>query len=64
MRASRKEYMHFLAIAAGSAGELSTLSLLGCDLEFINPVQYKELKNQLMEIRSMLYVMRKKLKVA
>lgn len=61
MRASKKEYAHFLAIAAGSAGELTTLSILAYDLDFIPQAKYNAIKNGLLEIRSMLYVMRRKL---
>lgn len=61
MRASKKEYAHFLAIAAGSAGELTTLSVLAYDLDFISQSKYNAIKNELLEIRSMLYVMRRKL---
>jgi four helix bundle protein len=61
MRSSRKEYVYFLAIAAGSASELETLTILSFELEFLTKEQYDSINSKLSEIRRMLFAMRKKL---
>ncbi len=61
MRNSRKEYVQFLAIAAGSASELETLLIIGYELGFIEATPKEEILSGLSEIRRMLSAMRKEL---
>lgn len=63
-RKNRKEYIHFLSIAYGSAGELETQITLAYELGFISDVHYKELCAVVIEISKMLHVMQFKMKEA
>ncbi|MBI3418758.1 MAG: four helix bundle protein [Proteobacteria bacterium] len=53
-RAFKKEYIHFVSIAFGSATELETLLLLASDLEFISSDQFKELNDEIGSVLRML----------
>jgi four helix bundle protein len=53
-RATRKEYVHFLAIAKGSAGELRCLIEVGQRVQHLNKSKSKELSDEVTEISRML----------
>ncbi|TAH34021.1 MAG: four helix bundle protein [Alphaproteobacteria bacterium] len=61
MRASRKEYLQFLAIASGSASELETLIIIAAELGFIKPAQTIILSKTADDLRRMLFGLRQKL---
>ena len=61
-RASRKEFMQFLAIAAGSTAELETLLILAVDLKLISENSAQNAFGLILEIRKMLGALRLKLK--
>jgi len=53
-RATRKEYVHFLAIAKGSAGELRCLIQVGQRVQHLNESKSEEFIHQVTEISRML----------
>lgn len=53
-RATRKEYVHFLAIAKGSAGELRCLIQAGHRVQHLNESQSEEFIHQVTKISRML----------
>jgi four helix bundle protein len=61
-RDGKIELKRFLQIALGSATELEYHLLLALDLKFLNPADYKQLDDQVSEIRKMLIGLTKKLK--
>lgn len=50
----KNELAHFLNIALGSANEAEYFLLLAKDLAYLNEINYKELYNQVNEIKAML----------
>jgi four helix bundle protein len=58
-RHSRADYVRFVAIAQGSAGELDTLLSLAHDLAYLEDSAAKQLKGQLNEIGRMLAGLRR-----
>lgn len=61
-RSSQKEFNQFLHIATGSSYELETQLTISRNLQFINQVDYKNIKDKLIEIQKMIYALRKSLK--
>jgi len=59
-RKSKKELSNFLNIALGSAMEVDYLLLLSKDLEYFG-IEYEELKEDLLNIRKMLNVLKTKI---
>lgn len=53
-RASRKEYVNFLNIAKGSAGEVRSLLRVALEFGYLNQQTYKQLYSQAMELSRML----------
>jgi four helix bundle protein len=49
-RSSRKEYVRFLLIAKGSAGEVRSLLRVALELNFIDQVRYNDLRASLLEL--------------
>src|SRR5581483_6119517 len=49
-RSSRKEYIRFLFIVKGSAGEVRSLLRVALELNFIDQVYYNELQTSLLEL--------------
>jgi four helix bundle protein len=49
-RSSRKEYIRFLLIAKGSAGDVRSLLRVALELNFINQVRYNDLRASLLEL--------------
>ncbi|ELR96783.1 four helix bundle protein [Gloeocapsa sp. PCC 73106] len=54
-RASRKEYVHFLNIAKGSAGELRSLLRVSLEISYIEQSTYSRLNSQAIELSKMLF---------
>ena len=54
-RNSNPEMKRFLIIASGSSSELEYQLILSKDLKYLSENSYKELKNELIEIRKMIY---------
>ncbi|NJO98501.1 MAG: four helix bundle protein [Pleurocapsa sp. CRU_1_2] len=54
-RRSRKEYVNFLNIAKGSAGELRSLLRVALEVDYIEQSTYSQLNNQAMELSRMLF---------
>lgn len=54
-RRSRKEYLNFLNIAKGSAGELRSLLRVAREVGYIEQSTYSQLNNQAMELSRMLF---------
>ena len=54
-RRSRKEYLNFLNIAKGSAGELRSLLRVALEVGYIEQSTYSQLNNQAMELSRMLF---------
>lgn len=54
-RASRKEYLNFLNIAKGSAGEVRSLLIVALEVGYIEKSTYSPLYKQAMELSRMLY---------
>ena len=54
-RRSRKEYLNFLNIAKGSAGELRSLLRVALEVGYIEQSTYSPLNNQAMELSRMLF---------
>jgi len=53
-RASRKEYLYFLNIAKGSAGELRSLLTVALEVGYIEPSAHNQLHRQVTELSRML----------
>ncbi|MBH8564874.1 four helix bundle protein [Nostoc sp. CENA67] len=53
-RYSRKEYLNFLNIAKGSAGEVRSLLRVALEVGYIDQPTYTQLSNQAMELSRML----------
>ena len=49
-RGSRREYIHFLYIARGSAYEIETQTIYADDLHFLTPQQSKKLHYQIFKV--------------
>jgi len=54
-RQYNKEFIHFLFIAKGSAGELRTQLLIAFKLGFLNEVRFNELPDQNRKVSSQLF---------
>ena len=54
-RRSRKEYLNFLNIAKGSAGELRSLLRVALEVGYIEQSTFSKLNNQAMELSRMLF---------
>lgn len=54
-RNGNREFIQFLYIAKGSAGELSTQLYIAHELNYIDKVQYSTLQSELTKLRSMIY---------
>ena len=54
-RRSRKEYLNFLNIAKGSAGELRSLFRVALEVGYIEQSTYSQLNNQAIELSRMLF---------
>jgi four helix bundle protein len=61
-RDSERDFARFMSIAAGSASEVEYQLLLACDLNYIQDETYKELTQQVNELKKMLNSFIKKLK--
>ncbi len=53
-RDSERELARFMSIAAGSANEVEYQLLLACDLNYIQDEKYRELNQQINEVKRML----------
>ena len=60
-RESERELARFMSIAAGSASEVEYQLLLACDLNYIQDEIYRDLDQQVNEIKKMLNGFMKKL---
>ena len=49
-RSSRKEYLYFLNIAKGSAGEVRSLLRVTIEIGYIDPSTYDHLRNAILEL--------------
>ena len=49
-RFSRKEYVHFLTIAKGSAGEVRSLLRIAFELGYLNSPQYEQARTSVVEV--------------
>ena len=49
-RSSRKEYLQFLNIAKGSAGEVRSLLRVAHDIGYVNQDDYQQLRNSVMDL--------------
>src|ERR1044072_1837700 len=54
-RTSRKEYLNFLNIAKGSAGEIRSLCRVAFDVGYLDEVRYKELRQQAVVLSQSLF---------
>jgi four helix bundle protein len=54
-RASRKEYLNFLNIAKGSAGEVRSLLRVALEVGYLDKQTYSQLYTQAMELSRMLF---------
>ncbi|MEO6454474.1 MAG: four helix bundle protein [Ginsengibacter sp.] len=54
-RNSNPEMRRFLIIATGSSSELEYQLILSKDLQYLSEISSKELQNELIEIRKMIY---------
>lgn len=54
-RASRKEYLNFLNIAKGSAGEVRSLLRVALEVGYLDNQTYSQLYTQAMELSRMLF---------
>ena len=61
-RYSKTEFARFLVIAAGSASELEYQLILARDLNFLDASLYKDLENDVIEIKKMLFSFLQRLK--
>ena len=53
-RRSRKEYVNFLNIAKGSAGEVRSLVRVALEIDYLDHPTYNELYNQALDLSRML----------
>lgn len=60
-RSSKKDYANFLVIARSSAAELETQIIISLKLTLITKAKAEELLEKIIEIKKMLFVLRKKL---
>jgi four helix bundle protein len=58
-RASRKEYLYFLNIAKGSAGEVRSLLYVALEIGYLKAESYEELREQVTKISAYLFNHRK-----
>jgi four helix bundle protein len=58
-RASRKEYLNFLNIAKGSAGEVRSLLYVASEIGYLKAESYEELKERVTKISAYLFNHRK-----
>ncbi len=58
-RASRKEYLNFLNIAKGSAGEVRSLLYVALQVGYLQSESYEELREQVTKISAYLFNHRK-----
>lgn len=49
-RSSRKEYLQFLNIAKGSAGEVRSLLRIALDIGYVSQDDYHQLRNSIMDL--------------
>jgi four helix bundle protein len=63
-RASRKEYLNFLNIAKGSAGEVRSLLYVALEVGYLQGESYEELRAQVIKISAYLFNHRKAIKNA
>ncbi len=61
-RASRKEYLQFLNIAKGSAGEVRSLLLVAFEVGYLQTESYKELRERVTKLSAYLFNHRKAIK--
>jgi len=54
-RSSRKEYLQFLNIAKGSAGEVRSLLRVALEVGYINPTTYGQLRDDVVALSRRLY---------
>ncbi len=54
-RNSNPDFKRFLVIASGSSSELEYQLILSKDLKYLSDSAFKELQNELIEIRKMIY---------
>jgi len=54
-RASRKEYLNFLNIAKGSAGEVRSLLYVALEVGYLKSESYEELKEKVTKISAYLF---------
>ena len=54
-RSSRKEYLFFLNIAKGSAGEVRSLCRVASDVGYLKPSTYEELRGSAVAISRLLF---------
>ena len=63
-RASHKEYLNFLNIAKGSAGEVRSLLRVALEVGYLEPSKYEELRSDILELSHFLSNQIKALKKA
>lgn len=61
-RHGTKDYISFISICIGSAAELETQVLLGCDLEYLQLHQMDDVLKEITQLHKMLHNMRRSLK--
>lgn len=61
-RFSRKEYLQFLNIAKGSAGELRSLLRVAIEISYIDPAAYDELRDCVTKLSAYLFNQMKKIR--
>ena len=61
-RASRKEYLNFLNIAKGSAGEVRSLLYVALEVGYLQTESYEELRGQVKKISAYLFNHRRAIK--
>ena len=61
-RASRKEYLQFLNIAKGSAGEVRSLFFVAFEVGYLQTESYEELKEEVTKLSAYLFNHRKAIK--
>lgn len=60
-RNTKGEFRQFLGYSLGSLSELETLCILSADLKYIDSVNSKDIIALIIEVRKMLFTLRKKL---
>jgi len=61
-RYSKKDFIHFLYISKGSAGEVRSMSILGFELDYLKKEDFDYINNQSTEISKILSGLIKSLK--